>query len=63
DSTYKNLYSLEENLKSVHLLGCPIASAIACALAKVSGKMVMILRDNMSADGKTLEVWYRLMEG
>ncbi|MEM1564006.1 MAG: hypothetical protein QW161_04965 [Candidatus Bathyarchaeia archaeon] len=63
DSTYKNLYRFEENLKSVHLLGCPIASAIACALAKVSGKMVTILRGNVSFDGQTVEVWYHLVEG
>ena len=37
DSLYRNLYSLRNNLKSVDLLGCPIASAVACALAKASG--------------------------
>ncbi|MEM3566216.1 MAG: hypothetical protein QXK18_05025 [Candidatus Bathyarchaeia archaeon] len=63
DSTYKNLYKIEENLKSVHFLGCPIASAIACALAKTTGKVITILKDNLSLDGQTVEVWYRLLEG
>jgi len=63
DSTYKNLYRLEENLKSVHLLGCPLASAIACSLAKASGKMVTIQRDNVSIDAQTIEVWYHAVEG
>lgn len=63
DSAYKDLYRLEENLKSIHMLGCPVASAIACSLAKVSGKIVALLRDNVSADGQIIEVWYRLVEG
>jgi hypothetical protein len=63
DSTYKNLYRVEENLKSVHLLGCPLISAIACSLAKASGRMVTIQRDNVSIDAQTIEVWYRTVEG
>jgi hypothetical protein len=63
DSTYKSLYITEENLKSIHSLGCPIASAIACAIAKVTGKMVTIEKDNVSPDGQTIEVWYHFIEG
>jgi len=63
DPAYKNLYGAEEGLKSVHFLGCPIASAVACALAKATGKMVLIQKDNVSPDGQTIEVWYRLIEG
>jgi hypothetical protein len=63
DPAYKNLYGTEERLKSVHFLGCPIASAVACALAKATGKMVLIQKDNVSPDGQTIEVWYRLIEG
>ena len=62
DSIYKNLYSRESNLRSVHFLGCPIASAVAGAIAKTTGKIVTIQRDEMSADGQTIHVWYRIIE-
>ncbi|MDH5788696.1 MAG: hypothetical protein OEZ40_10440 [Candidatus Bathyarchaeota archaeon] len=58
DSVYKNLYSREENLKSVHFLGCPLVSAIACAIAKTTAKIVTIHRDKISPDGQTIEFWY-----
>ena len=63
DSIYKNLYSEEENLKSVHFLGCPLVSAIACSIAKTTGKIVTIHKDRISPDGQTIEVWYRFIEG
>ncbi|MEM2780755.1 MAG: hypothetical protein QW791_07830 [Candidatus Bathyarchaeia archaeon] len=63
DSVYKSLYAEKEKLRSVHFLGCPLASAIACALAKASGKMVTILKVNTSADGQIIEVRYRMVEG
>ncbi|NWF87755.1 hypothetical protein HXY32_08125, partial [Candidatus Bathyarchaeota archaeon] len=63
DSTYKNLYTAEEKLKSIHYLGCPIISAIACTIAKVTGKMITIQKDSISPDGQTIEVWYSLIQG
>jgi len=63
DSVYKNLYSKEEDLKSVHFLGCPLVSAIACAIAKNTGKLVTIQKDKISPDGQSLEVWYSPIEG
>lgn len=63
DSIYKGLYSREENLESVHFLGCPLVSAIAGAIAKTTGKIVTIHRDRMSPDGETIEVWYHFLEG
>ncbi len=63
DTVYKNLYSREENLKSIHFLGCPLVSAIACAIAKTTGKIVAIHREKVSLDGQTIEVWYRFTEG
>jgi len=62
DPTYKNLYGAEAGLKSVHFLGCPIASAVACALAKATGKIFLIQKDNVSPNGQTVEVWYRVIE-
>lgn len=63
DSIYKNLYSREENLKSVHFLGSPLVSAIACAIAKTAGKIVTLHRDRISPDGQTIEISYRFTEG
>jgi hypothetical protein len=63
DSAYKNLYTAEENLKSIHSLGCPLVSALACAIAKATGKMTIIQRDSISPDGQTIDVWYSWLEG
>jgi hypothetical protein len=62
DSTYKRLYT-EETLKSVHYLGCPLASAIACAIAKSTGRIVTVQKDKVSRDGQTIELWFSLLEG
>jgi hypothetical protein len=61
DSIYKNLYSAEEDLRSVHFLGCPLVSAIACAIAKNTGKIVTIQKDSVSPDGEVIEVWYSIV--
>jgi len=61
DSTYKDLYARKENLMSVHSLGCPIASALACAIAKATGKIVTIQKDRVSLDGQIIEVWLQIL--
>ena len=63
DSLYKNLYSVQSNLKSVGLIGCPIASAVACALAKNSGRTVTIQKHQVSPDGSAVDVWYSIVQG
>jgi len=63
DSIYKGVYSRERALKSVHLIGCPLVSAIACALAKTTGKNIVIVKDDVSPDLKKIEVWYKTIEG
>jgi len=63
DSLYKNLYNAQTNLKSVNLLGCPIVSTVACALAKTSGKIIAIQKQQVSPDDLTIEVWYRIVQG
>lgn len=63
DSLYKNLYSSQAKLKSVNLIGCPIVSAVACALAKISGRIVTIQMQRVSLDSATIEVWIRIMQG
>ncbi|MEM3378379.1 MAG: hypothetical protein QW674_05480 [Candidatus Bathyarchaeia archaeon] len=60
-SPYRALYTAEE-LKSIHFLGCPLASAIACAIAKASGKTVTVQKDNIVPLGQAVEVWYQLVE-
>jgi len=62
DSVYKDLYSREQGFKSIHSVGCPLTSAIACALAKTTGKLVAIVKDLISPDSKTIEVWYQTLE-
>lgn len=62
DSIYKNLYRAKENLLSVNSLGCPIVSAVACAIAKTTGKIVTIKKTNVSPDNQTIEVWYNFLE-
>jgi hypothetical protein len=63
DSIYKDLYSRERALKSVHIIGCPLVSAVACALAKTTGKNIVIVKDKVSPDLKKIEVWYQTIEG
>jgi hypothetical protein len=43
-------------------LGCPLCSAMACILAMASGKPVLFENDTFSADGKTVEAFYRILE-
>jgi hypothetical protein len=63
DSVYNYLYSKEQNLKAIHSIGCPLISAITCALAIKTGKAVTIANSKISFDLKTIEVWYRFIEG
>jgi len=62
DSIHKNLYR-EERLKSVYSLGCPLVSAIACAIAKTTGKIVAISSLKVSPETETIEVSYSLVKG
>ncbi len=62
ESAYKDLYSKEQGFKSIHSIGCPLTSAIACALAIVTAKLVTVAKDAASPDLKTIEVWYQTLE-
>jgi hypothetical protein len=62
DSMYKDLYR-QENLKSVKLLGCPLVSAMACAIAKATGKAVTIQKTTLSLDEQTIEAWFQPIQG
>ena len=63
ESPFLKLFNPENNLRSIGLLGCPIASAIACALAKVTGKRVFIQSLKVIPDLKTTQVIYDILEG
>lgn len=63
DPAYRSLYSARENLKSIQFLGCPIVSAMVCAIAKSTGKMVTIKKVNMNPLSKIVEVWCQIAEG
>lgn len=63
DSIYKNLYRQEEELESIHLLGSPLVSAIACAISKSTGKIVTISKQEFSPDAVEIQVWYSFLEG
>ena len=62
DSVFKNLY-VEEGPKSVRILGCPLASAVASALGRVTGKATLIGSVNTSPDVQTIEVSFSFKEG
>ena len=54
----------KENRKLSHLyskIGCPLSSAIACALTKATGKPITIQNIQSSEDGKTIEATYQIM--
>jgi hypothetical protein len=44
-------------------LGCPLSSAIACALAKATGNPITIESEEQSHDGKTTKIQYGIQEG
>jgi len=61
DSLYMNLYNPESNLKSISLLGCPIASAIACVITKHTGRPVTIHNIQVTPENLTTEIEYQIL--
>jgi hypothetical protein len=59
---YKDAMNELGKLNIVNQLGCPVGSAIACALAKASGKPVIIEKYHVSDDGRTINIEYYLLE-
>lgn len=59
---FKDLCEETRKLPKTHeTVGCPFSSAIACALAKASGKPVTIEKEMQNADGST-RIQYQLLE-
>jgi len=62
NSIFANIHK-EAKLSQIYgSLGCPLCSAIACTLARATGRPVIIERDEISEDGKITDVEYRLLE-
>lgn len=60
---FSQLCEETKKLKTTHeSLGCPISSAIACALAKATGKPITIEKEEQTQNGKTTEIQYRILE-
>jgi hypothetical protein len=53
DSLFKDLYNQKYNLQSVKIVGCPLVSAAACAIAKSTGKPTMIQKIETTSVGQT----------
>jgi hypothetical protein len=61
---YESLYDPESNCRSVGIIGCPLVSAVACALAKSSGKTVAIKSQTfLSSNSKTIDVLFSFVRG
>jgi len=59
---FKDLCAETRQLPKTHeTVGCPLSSAIACVLAKASGKPVTIEKEMQNLDGST-RIQYRLLE-
>ncbi len=43
-------------------IGCPFCSALAYMLAKATGKIVLIERNELSSDNRTIDLWCRIVE-
>jgi hypothetical protein len=52
----------EQTLSINSTLGFPVTSAIACALAKSTGKPVIIEKQETSEDGRNITIEYRMLE-
>jgi len=62
-TAYKNTTKeLAQPTSIVASLGSPLTSAIACAIAKATGKPTTIENQQVSEDGETVQVEYRMLE-
>ncbi|MDI6691056.1 MAG: hypothetical protein QME50_04195, partial [Candidatus Bathyarchaeota archaeon] len=48
--------------KTHETIGCTLSSAIACALAKATGKLITIENEEQSQDGKTTKIQYLILK-
>lgn len=62
NSIYSSFYAEKTFGKSIVTLGCPIVSAVACALAKSTAKPVYIKKLVSSPDGSKIEAQFRILQ-
>lgn len=60
---YESLYAPDSTSKSGSLLGCPVISPVVCALAKSSGKTVVIREQKILSNGLGVEVIFIFVTG
>ncbi len=63
NSIYASMCSETQKLTKINgSIGCPICSALACALAKTTGKPITIKREQPTLDDHTINTEYRMLE-
>jgi len=63
ETVYKDICNEIRKLPNIcGSFGCPLCSSIACALTRATGKPVIIEKNQLSQDGKTIEAYYRILE-
>jgi len=63
NSIYQAMCKEAKKLSKIHCsLGCPLCSAIACALAEATGKSVVIEKEQTSDIDQTTKIEYHLLE-
>ena len=63
NSAYKALNMETEQPATIYsTLGSPLSSAIACAVAKTTGKPIIIEKEQNSKDGRDLTIEYRILD-
>jgi len=63
NSIYNDFCSKARKLtkKACSSFACPLCSSIACALTRVTGKPVIIKKNTVSADRKTMHAYYQIL--
>jgi len=63
NSIYQTMCKEVKELSKIYCsLGCPLCSAIACALAEATGRSVIIEKEETSDESQTTKIEYRLLK-
>lgn len=63
NTSYASLTKENKNFLNLYeSVGCPIASALACALAKATGKPIIIEKQKVDEETKTIEIEFRIIK-
>jgi len=62
-AVYQDLCREVRKLRNIcNSFGCPLCSSIAIALTRATGKPIIMEKNEIGPDGKTIEVYYRILE-